>query len=229
MMRIGSDPTRVLPSFKVAIFVLTVVSLTLSRPGPASAESIISQLTGEVQKLRKTVTPHVSGDEPPALRQFLAGGQAHWAVAEPPRFPKGLDIKNPDGTLRTSSPVVQYLIWMRDRDPALFDRRHPRIAPLFQQYAQAQAHPQQLATAVRQPSHGAAFQVLIPPTASGDATGQKAKDGSAGGGTSPVPTPAPQVMVPLPAPVPEPAPLASTLLLFGAAGGWWHRRRRASA
>src|SRR5260370_348675 len=94
---------------------------------PARGASIASYLKHHASP------PHIQATEVKALQTFLAGGPTHWAAALPPKFPNGLVIADSTGNL-LNKPVVNYLIWKRDLNTAYFDARHPRVAPLFQQY-----------------------------------------------------------------------------------------------
>jgi hypothetical protein len=137
-------------------------------------------------------------------------------VAQPPKFPNGLVIADSTGNL-LNKPVVNYLIWKRDLNTALFDARHPRVAPLFQQYDNQKAqilaaiyaqfapkgHPATRTASLS--ARTSKFQVLTPP-----------------------PTVAAQTLSNDVLTVPEPASVVSTLLVFASAGAWWRVRRRTS-
>jgi hypothetical protein len=216
------DRTRVRPRRKVALIGLAALTLTVTGQGTADAATLPSQILRHINNYYRQHNPiEVSGSDVTALQTFLAKGPAFWAKNTPPKFPEGLILSYPNGALRPTQ-VVAYLAWKRAQDPILFDWRHPRIAPLFQQYTQTstQAQAQVVARTIGQASHSAGFQVLLPPPGASAGT-PTVGTGSPASGT---PHTSPEILV-SPAPVPEPASVVSTLLLFGAAGGWWNRRR----
>jgi hypothetical protein len=177
---------------------------------PARGASIASYLKHHASP------PHIQATEVKALQTFLAGGPTHWAAALPPKFPNGLVIADSTGNL-LNKPVVNYLIWKRDLNTAYFDARHPRVAPLFQQYDNQKAQILAAIYAQYPPKAHAAtgtaslsartakFQVLTPPA-----------------------TVAAQNLSNDVLTVPEPASVVSTLVVFASAGAWWRARRRAS-
>jgi len=177
---------------------------------PARGASIASYLKHHASP------PHIEAAEVKALQTFLAGGPTHWAVAKPPKFPNGLVIADSTGNL-LNKPVVNYLIWKRDLNTAYFDARHPRVAPLFQQYDNQKA---QILAAIYAQYPPKAHS----PTSTASLSGRTAKM---------------QVLIPPPVAaqdlgndvltVPEPASVISTLVVFASAGAWWRFRRRASA
>src|SRR4051812_13842477 len=64
-----------------------------------------------------------------AWASYLAGGPALWATAHSPNVTPGVRaaINQALATRNPSNIWVDYLIHRRDRDPARFDRWHPRI------------------------------------------------------------------------------------------------------
>lgn len=158
------------------------------------------------------------------LQEFLVGGPAHWAVTRSPQFPAGLSITNPNGTLKSNS-LVNFLFWDRQHAPALFDHRHPRIAPLLQSLTKTTNAAQmlQVPATISQSSHSSAFMVLVPPTSDpsagkGSVTVSAAQSASASGSNATA-----EELV-APSPVPEPSSVISTLALFGLASGWYRLR-----
>jgi hypothetical protein len=206
----------------VAVLIGLAVSC-LSGPGAARGATLPSQILAHINAHTAATHPtHLNAEEVQDLKSYLAQGPTYWASHPAPRFPNSLILANRNGTL-LHSPAVTYLTWKRAQDPVLFDWRHPRIAPLFQQAsrsaAQTLASAQQLAQSISQASHTARLQILTPTTD----TASHAATGTTGSVTK-TGTPATSAEV-LAAPVPEPASVATTLLLFGAAGAWCRRRR----
>jgi hypothetical protein len=65
---------------------------------------------------------------------FLAGGESEWSTTPPPpitltikiEMVQALESSDPLGT-----PMVQYLEWRRNLDPARFDHWHPEMGPVL--------------------------------------------------------------------------------------------------
>jgi hypothetical protein len=206
----------------VSITAAALAAGALNRPTVATAATLPSQILRHLNAYYRETNPiRVSGSEIRALQTYLAKGPTFWASNPAPKFPQGLILSYPNGALR-ATPVTEFFAWQRAQNPILFDWRHPRIAPLFQQYtattSQALAH--NLATTIQKSVRGTGLQTLNS-TAAATAT---ASPTTGTGASSRIPVD--PIPPPLPAPVPEPASVASALLLFTAAGWWWQARRR---
>lgn len=195
-----------------------------AQPSPSRAASLSTTPDGTFPK-------HVNKEELNDIRQFLAGGPAHWAVTKPIKLPAHLNITKADGTLKDNA-VVTYLSWVRSFDTGRFDRRHPKIASLFQhqattQFTQLLAVPATTATASH-PSHSAALPIASPPIAASSLL----TSATAGTASSPSVKARDVTMAPklaeevLAAPIPEPSAILTVLAIFGLAGAW---RTRLSA
>jgi hypothetical protein len=205
------------------LFSALLLAVMATQPSPSHAASLSTTPDGTFPK-------RVDKEELNDIRQFLAGGPAHWAVAKPVTLPAQLDITKADGTLKNNA-VVTYLSWVRSFDTGRFDRRHPKIASLFQHQTtttstQSLAAPATTATASH-PSHAAALPNVSPPLAANSLL----TSATVGTASSPsleaqevavAPKVAEEVLA---APIPEPSSILTALAIFGLAGAWRTRVR----
>ena len=189
---------------------LGISALVVAGVNPVRGASIASYLKN------RHAPPDIQAGEVNSLKQYFAGGPLHWASNQAPKLPQGLVLTDSTGNL-LNKPVVNFLIWKRDLAPKKFDARHPKIAPLFQQYDNQRG--QILASIYAQYKQA--------PKAFGTSAALKSRTSSLQVLTNP-PKVAAQGLTTTAQPVPEPASVASTLCLF-AAGGLWYRRTRTRA
>jgi hypothetical protein len=99
--------------------------LAISLAGPASASPI------------RAVT-HAATGHNTVLNEwaaFLAGGPAEWAAVHAPPITAAFKHEANlalNGSNPTSNPIVQYLEWRHNLDPARFDHWHPTLGPLLE-------------------------------------------------------------------------------------------------
>jgi hypothetical protein len=193
---------------------LALSALTLGLPGEAPGATLRTNK-------QQVPPPDISGQEASDLRAFLRAGPKHWAVTHPPRLPAGIDVTKADGTLKTGA-LENFLFWTRAHNPTLFDKRHPNLAPLFQQLDRNLAGSQTLhLSAALVQSDGQWKLVFFQSPAASSSTGTTTGTNT---NTSPAVL-AQELTAPAANAVPEPASVVSTLALFGLAGGWWRLRR----
>ncbi|MFO0952895.1 MAG: hypothetical protein U0835_17445 [Isosphaeraceae bacterium] len=210
MTRTPKERTR---APKATLLPLLGLAALVAFQGPAARGASVASYLKNRQP-----PPDIKASEAKALENYLDGGPALWTRKGPPLWPQGLVLTDSKGAL-LNKPAVNYLFWKRGQNIALFDARHPRIAPLFQQYnnvqkqilnqiyAQYQAKTAAKTTATASRAvRKAAMQVLTEDTTSGHQF-------------------AAQVITP----VPEPASIASMIVVFAAGSVWWHSRLRKGA
>jgi hypothetical protein len=202
------------------LLVAGIAALVVVQPTHSSAASLFIKPDGTFPK-------NVDPAELSEIRGFLAGGPVHWAVTKPPKLPSPLNITTTSGTLKDNA-LVTYLNWVRDLDPGRFDRRHPRLATLFEHQAGTQA-----AQFLSAPGSGRPVSLSLSksPAVAVSAVLSSRKVSSA---TSAPHTAADSFATRqlaqevLAAPVPEPSALGTILALFGIAAVWKVRTRAKS-
>jgi hypothetical protein len=241
MIETKRNADRSLSAWKV---VLGLAVGLLAGSLPASADPI-SSIKDALDKIN--FPGFDSSSRTKEFQTFLAGGPDLWSRTRLLKIPEGTPVLKPSGELRNNR-VVEYLAWGRDRNPALFDRRHPVLGAKLAaagslKGAQAPTTPAGTGGAATIPAgtNGAgstpatpqaqmlqppriALETLTPPIPSTGFNPPLTQELSS---SSVVTT---NVIEPIeqsqeggsgsPAPIPEPSTVALMLLLFGAAACW---------